>query len=98
MTLCLDGTRTEMVQHVMHWCSNTGNDENRIMLLTGVAGSGKTSIAHTIAKECTMHGVLLSSFFFKVGEQSQPAWLFSDMARSLAIRSPDHRDTIISAV
>ncbi len=44
------------------------------MLLTGVAGAGKSSIAHTIAKECTTEEILLSSFFFKAGEQSQPTF------------------------
>ena len=68
------------------------------MLLTGVAGAGKSSIAHTIAKECTTEGILLSSFFFKAGEQSQPTFLFSDMARSLAMKSMDHRKAIISTL
>ena len=43
-------------------------------------------------------GSLLSSFFFKGNEQSQPTHLFSDMARSLAAKSSDHRTIIISAL
>ena len=82
----------------MDWCHSTGSDESRIMLLTGVAGAGKTSLAHTIAKESTMRGILLSSFFFKAGEQSRPTLLFSDIARSLATKSSAHRDAIISII
>ena len=68
------------------------------MLLTAVAGAGKSVIAHTIAKECATKGVLLSSFFFVAREQSQPTLLFSDMARSLAVKSMDHRNIIISTL
>ena len=41
---------------------------------------------------------LLSSFFFKANEQSQPTHLFSDIARSLAAKSSNHRTIIISAL
>ena len=96
--LCLEGTRTVLNQCIMDWCQNIGNDEKRLMLLTAVAGAGKSSIAHTISKECTTRGILLSAFFFKAGEQSYPTSLFSDMARSLAMKSIDHRNIIISTL
>ncbi|KAF8333981.1 uncharacterized protein EI90DRAFT_2915615, partial [Cantharellus anzutake] len=85
---CLPGTRIDLLNRIMAWCRNTENSEKRVMLLTAVAGAGKTSIAHSVAEECTREGILLSTFFFRACEQSQPDHLFSGMARSLAAR--DH--------
>ena len=96
--LCLEGTRTDLIRRIKGWCQNTGNDEKRVLLLTAVGGAGKSSIAHTVAKECMSDGSLLSSFFFKANEQSQPTHLFSGMARSLAAKSLHHRAIITSAL
>ncbi|KAF8311319.1 uncharacterized protein EI90DRAFT_3097554 [Cantharellus anzutake] len=82
----------------MTWCRNTGNSENRVLLVTAVAGAGKTSLAHSIAEECSKGGMLLLSFFFKAGEQSRPDHLFSGMARSLATHDPTYRSYLISTI
>ncbi|KAF8341345.1 uncharacterized protein EI90DRAFT_3033606 [Cantharellus anzutake] len=82
----------------MAWCHNTRESGNRVMLLTAVAGAGKTSIAHTIAERCTKEHALLLGFFFKAGEQSQPDCLFSGMARALAKRDQVYRSSIISTL
>ncbi|KAF8337453.1 uncharacterized protein EI90DRAFT_2883482, partial [Cantharellus anzutake] len=95
---CLEGTRVDLAQRIMTWCRNTGDSENRLMLLTAVAGAGKTSIVHTIAERCEKEAVLLLCFFFKAGEQSRPHYLFSSMARSLAKRDPDYRTFVLSAL
>ncbi|KAF8344210.1 uncharacterized protein EI90DRAFT_56856 [Cantharellus anzutake] len=82
----------------MNWCRNTGDNENRLMLLTSVAGAGKTSIVHTIADRCNREAILLLCFFFRVGEQPQPDCLFSGIAQALASRDADYRAFIISAL
>ncbi|KAF8327433.1 uncharacterized protein EI90DRAFT_3018172 [Cantharellus anzutake] len=95
---CLDGTRTGLIEDIMSWCRNTGNSEKRVLLVTAVAGAGKTSLAHSIAEECSKGGMLLLSFFFKAGEQSRPDHLFSGMARSLATHDPTYRSYLISTI
>ncbi|KAF8338708.1 uncharacterized protein EI90DRAFT_3117803 [Cantharellus anzutake] len=95
---CLEGTRVGLIEHIMAWCRNTADSENRLALLSAVAGAGKTSIAHTIAERCAMERVLLLSFFFKAGEQSRPDYLFSGMARALAKRDRVYHSSIISAL
>ncbi|KAF8326359.1 uncharacterized protein EI90DRAFT_3070626 [Cantharellus anzutake] len=95
---CLEGTRVGLTERIMAWCHNTGDSENRVMLLTAVAGAGKTSIAHTIAERCEREGALLMSFLFKAGEQSRPDRLFSGMARALANHDRGYRSSIISAL
>ncbi|KAF8314387.1 uncharacterized protein EI90DRAFT_3022348 [Cantharellus anzutake] len=95
---CLEGTRVDLTERIMNWCRNTGDNENRLMLLTSVAGAGKTSIVHTIADRCNKEAVLLLCFFFRAGEQPRPDCLFSGIARALASRDADYRTFIISAL
>ncbi|KAF8339131.1 uncharacterized protein EI90DRAFT_3248751 [Cantharellus anzutake] len=97
---CLEGTRIDLTERIMTWCRNTGESENRLMLLTAVAGAGKTSIALTIAGRCASEGdvTLLLHFFFKAGERSRPDFLFSGIARTLADHDPVYRTFIISAL
>ncbi|KAF8344034.1 uncharacterized protein EI90DRAFT_39680 [Cantharellus anzutake] len=98
--VCLKDTRVDLVERIMGWCRNTGDSENRLMLLTAVAGAGKTSIALTIAERCASEGdaTLLLHFFFKAGERSRPDLLFSGMARALADHDPIYRTFITSAL
>ncbi|KAF8338767.1 uncharacterized protein EI90DRAFT_2908207, partial [Cantharellus anzutake] len=97
---CLEGTRIDLTERIITWCRNTGESENRLMLLTGVAGAGKTSIALTIAEQCASERdiALLLHFFFKAGERSRPDFLFSGIARTLADHDPVYRTLIISAL
>ncbi len=80
----------------MDWCENV--DHAQIALLTAVAGAGKSTIAHTIAHSCAERDVLLSSFFFKEGKITSPKYLWSGVARSLAIRSKSYRQTLTSVL
>ncbi|KAF8330832.1 uncharacterized protein EI90DRAFT_3059439 [Cantharellus anzutake] len=84
----------------MTWCRNTRDSENRLMLLTAVAGAGKTSIALTIAERCASDEdvTLLLQYFFKEGERSRPDIVFSGIARALADHDPVYRTFITSAL
>ncbi|KAF8335934.1 uncharacterized protein EI90DRAFT_278164 [Cantharellus anzutake] len=97
---CLEGTRVDLIERIMTWCRNTGESQNRLMLLTAVAGAGKTSIALTIAEQCANEGdvTLLLHFFFKAGERARPDFLFTGIARALADHDPVYRTSIISAL
>ncbi|KAF8335919.1 uncharacterized protein EI90DRAFT_276112 [Cantharellus anzutake] len=97
---CLEGTRVDLAERIMTWCRNTGESENRLMLLTAVAGAGKTSIALTIAERCANEGnvTLLLHFFFKAGERARPDFLFTGIARALADHDPIYRGSITSAL
>ncbi|KAF8341377.1 uncharacterized protein EI90DRAFT_3033756 [Cantharellus anzutake] len=97
---CLNGTRVDLIERIMTWCRNTGDNDNRLMLLTAVAGAGKTSIAHTLAERCAKDeedATLLLSFCFKGGEQSWPERLLSAIAQALESRDPVYRIFIASA-
>ncbi len=80
----------------MDWCGNV--DDAQMALLTAVAGAGKSTVAHTIAHSCAKRDILLSSFFFREGKTTTPKYLWSGMARSLAIRSKSYRQTLTSVL
>src|SRR5258708_27859525 len=81
----------------MDWCDNIDHDwQRKIVLLTAVAGAGKSAVAHTIARLCDQRGILLSSFFFSQGNVTSPECLWSGVARSLAIKSESYRQTLTS--
>ncbi|KDQ16947.1 hypothetical protein BOTBODRAFT_221042 [Botryobasidium botryosum FD-172 SS1] len=99
---CLLDTRKALIEEIMDWirgASASGGAE--ILCLTGVAGSGKTAIAHTVAQRCYEEGILASSFFFnrEFEERNRPDKLLSTMARDLA-RHPDicnHLSSVLEA-
>ncbi len=96
--VCLDGTRKELIGEIiiMDWCGSV--DHAQMTLLTAVTGAGKSTVAHTIAHSCAECDVLLASFFFKEGRITSPKYLWSSMARSLAIRSKSYHQTLTSVL
>ena len=47
---CTDGTRVKILEEITEWANDRSSDSARVFWLTGQAGSGKTTIAYTIAK------------------------------------------------
>jgi len=46
--VCLEGTREELLKEICDWINDTEEDTPRIFWLHGPAGTGKSSIAHTL--------------------------------------------------
>ncbi|KAE8362697.1 WD40 repeat-like protein [Aspergillus caelatus] len=63
---CLPKTRTELLHQVAEWGESP--DSRRIFWLNGMAGTGKSTIARTVAQLFKEKGLLGASFFFKKGE------------------------------
>ncbi|TFK18231.1 hypothetical protein FA15DRAFT_710050 [Coprinopsis marcescibilis] len=65
---CLDGTRVVHIEAITSWATSLEADPTtsgaRILLVPGPAGSGKSSLAHTICKELSRSGHLVCSVFF----------------------------------
>lgn len=84
---CLPGTRVALLDDISDWLNN--NTDQQILLLTGGAGTGKSTVAHTIAQRYKELHRLGSSFHFSKGEAySSPHMLFCTIARDLA----DHNE------
>ncbi|KAF2396585.1 hypothetical protein EJ06DRAFT_483417 [Trichodelitschia bisporula] len=59
---CLPGTRVNLLQEIHSWA----NEENSpsIFWLSGLAGTGKSTVARTVATRCSVEESLGASFFF----------------------------------
>ncbi|KAJ6541484.1 hypothetical protein B0H19DRAFT_1268478 [Mycena capillaripes] len=79
---CLPGTREKILEKIIEWINNI--EGSRVLVLSGDAGTGKSTIAHTISRMFDELHRLGSSFFFP-RDGSQPyRKLFSTITRDLA--------------
>ncbi len=88
---CLPGTRTAFLDFVVNWVNSPGSE--RSLVLFGQAGTGKSSIAHEIARQFDKMHRLTSSFIFLRKEQSkrEAYHLFTTLARDLSDRYPSFK-------
>lgn len=86
--ICLDGTRQEVLEHINQWATDPARE--RIYWLQGKAGTGKSTIARTVARELAAHNRLAASFFFKRGggDRGIARRLFTTIAAQLAQQLP----------
>jgi replication-associated recombination protein RarA len=75
---------------ITNWVDGPDADSERGLVLFGQAGTGKSSIAHEIARLFDKMHRLTSSFIFSRSEQSERKahHLFMTLARHLADRYP----------
>ncbi|KAF4615757.1 hypothetical protein D9613_012426 [Agrocybe pediades] len=68
--------------------------------LTGPAGAGKSAIASTIAGRCHDEGLLLASFFFRLGDQTRNNMrpFFATIAYQICLAIPQARNEIVASV
>ncbi|KIL57180.1 hypothetical protein M378DRAFT_400065 [Amanita muscaria Koide BX008] len=83
--VCLDGTREEVLHEVINWIDDADPNAPRILWLFGTACTGKSAIAHTIARAMKESGALGSCFCFENGDVKRHTKLFSTISRDLAI-------------
>jgi hypothetical protein len=62
---CLQNTRVDLLQDIYNWAD--GQDERYIFWLNGLAGTGKSTIARTVARRYFDQKRLGASFFFARG-------------------------------
>lgn len=81
---CLPGTRAELLREIQEWIE--GPDSRCVFWLSGMAGTGKSTVARTVARTCLDRGILGASFFFSRGggEVSRADKLFTTISWQLA--------------
>lgn len=82
---CLPHTREETLRDIRNWVH--GDDEKSIFWLNGLAGTGKSTIANSIANEYYENKHLAGSFFFSKdvgGDVTRARKFFTTLARQLA--------------
>ncbi len=89
---CLTGTRTAFLDFIVNWVNDPASE--RGLVLFGQAGTGKSSIAHEIARRFNKMHRLTSSFIFLRKEQPKPYHLFTTLARDLSDRYPSFKTAL----
>ncbi|GKZ36948.1 hypothetical protein AbraIFM66950_008214, partial [Aspergillus brasiliensis] len=93
--VCLPGTRIGILQLIEDWvCDERGRC---VFYLSGMAGTGKSTISRTVVKHFKEKQILGASFFFKrdAGDRGR---LFSTIARQLMTHLPQLSPIIMEAV
>jgi hypothetical protein len=87
----------DVLEQIRAWAD--GRDERCIFWLNGMAGTGKSTVARTVAREYHTQNKLGASFFFSRGEKdlSNVGKFFTTIAVQLAQKSPALRSRICEA-
>ena len=95
---CLPDTRVDIRHQIMKW--STDPCQKTIFWLNGMAGTGKSTIARTIACTLVKEKRLTANFFFSRGrgDLSHTGRLFSTIARQLAATSQTLKRYICEAI
>ena len=94
---CMADTRVELLQRLQDW----GTHHPRpIFWLSGMAGTGKSTISRTLAEIFNDKGLLAGSFFFSrsSGEANNASKFVGTLANQLAFTSPQLRNCICDAI
>ena len=97
---CLPGTRESFLRGICDILNNVGDGAAQVCLLTGVAGSGKSAVAHSIARLYDGQKRLGSSYCFASSDVARrnPENLFSTIARDLADYNPQYKAALLGVV
>ncbi len=98
--LCLPNTRRQVLGEIMAWARGESSGGERIYWLNGMAGTGKSTIARTIARRCHDEGRLGATFFFSRGggDLESARKFVTSIAVQLAQHSSALRQLICAAV
>ena len=96
--LCLPNTRVDILKEIMAWADE--DDERCIFWLNGMAGTGKSTIARTVARTFYDQRRLGASFFFSRGGEdvSHSGKFVTSIAVQLAEKSVALQRTICEAI
>jgi hypothetical protein len=97
---CLKDTRTQLLDEIATWMTDPSS--KLVYWLTGVAGTGKTTIAQSVAYKAADRKCLAATFFFSrtsgSADRRRAAAVIPTLAYQLANRHKMFRDRICSAI
>ena len=95
---CLARTRKQLLDEIDKWCRISGGA--CIYWLSGMAGTGKSTIARTISHKLSAEGILGASFFFSKGQGDvgNTAKFFTTIAAQLVDKIPSLKPQVCKAI
>ena len=95
---CLRGTRKDVLWEIERWLS--GEQNQRVFWLNGLAGTGKSTIAQTFAETTFADGNLGASFFCSrdFANRNNLQMIFPTLAFQLAYRYPLFREELLQVL
>ena len=95
---CLKGTRKDVLEGIESWL--TGERDQRVFWLNGLAGTGKSTIAQTFAETAFADGKLGASFFCSrdFADRSSLQMIFPTLAFQLAYQYPPFREELLQVL
>ncbi|KAJ3454195.1 hypothetical protein MRS44_018089 [Fusarium solani] len=95
---CLPNTRLDLLRQLHEWANDPC--AKALFWLNGMAGTGKSTISRTVARDFARSGHLGASFFFKRGEADRASlsMFFTSIATQLAQRVPAIASSIKAAI
>ena len=97
-SFCLSDTRTDLLRSIRSWLS--GGSPEHIYWLSGWAGTGKSTIARTLARDCIDPPWQLGNFFFSRGggDAGHIHKFVGTLARQLSYRWPAFKSALRKAI
>lgn len=95
---CLENTRVDLFEEIQDWVDSSS--AKPIFWLQGMAGTGKSTISRTVARDLKQRGILGASFFFNRSERdrSRSDNLLTTIAKQLIDILPQFQDGVLKAI
>ncbi|KAG8912399.1 hypothetical protein FRC02_006012, partial [Tulasnella sp. 418] len=96
---CLENTRIALLQEIFKWIHDT-ETKQKIFWLHGLAGTGKSTVAHTVARALDDQGRLGASFFFSRDEADRrdPSRVLPTIAYQLGLYSSSFQKELAKSI
>ncbi|KAG5649204.1 hypothetical protein H0H81_005436 [Sphagnurus paluster] len=97
-TGCMEGTRVKILEDLVAWASDANH--KKVYWMVGMAGTGKSTITHTLCEILDRKTILGASFFVsRASQKSNNAQLIIPViAWGLARDSPSMRSEVVKAI
>ena len=96
---CMQDTRADLLKTLKSFAVSDDTSQ-RLFLLSGIAGCGKSSVANSVANLLHKDGYLLGSFFFQTDNETMrmPANFLHAVAYSIAARHKQYKKALIEVL
>ncbi|KAJ2915068.1 hypothetical protein MD484_g5348, partial [Candolleomyces efflorescens] len=96
---CDEDTRVEVVGEIMEWIQDC-NHPQRLLCMTGAAGSGKSALQGTIAERCAQSDIPFAAFFFSSTDSTRNtiSSIVPTIAYQIGLKHDPFRRSVAAAV